>query len=67
MEKSSTRKKNIDMLEEIQYCIKDLLSDTDQLKKDIHYIKTNLQMEKKVKQDMQNLNKEDISVGWRLW
>lgn len=67
MEKSSSRKKNIDILEEIQFSIKGLLSDTAQLKRDIHYIKTNIQMEKKVKQDMENLNKQDISIGWRLW
>ena len=69
MEKSSVRKKNIEILEELSMDIKGLLNETASIKKDIHYIKTYMQTKEKVKQDLEQLkkNQEPIEVGWRLW
>lgn len=69
MENRTQRKKNIEILEDIHLAIKGLLSETDQLKKDVRYIKTYMQTKEKVKQDLEQLkqNQEPIGVGWRLW
>ncbi len=70
MENRSQRKKNIDILEDIQRVLKGLLTETDQLKRDVRYIKTQIQFNDKIKQDLQEQNpkpEEPISVGWRLW
>lgn len=70
MDRPPLRKKNIDILEDIQLTLKGLLTETDQLKRDIRYIKTFMQTKEKVKQDLDQLNKkpqEPIENGWRLW
>jgi len=70
MENRSQRKKNIDILEDIQLALKGLLTETDQLKRDVRYIKTQIQFNDKVKQDLQEQKpkpEEPINVGWRLW
>jgi len=69
MDKPTQRKKNIDVLEDIQLTLKGLLTETDQLKRDIRYIKTFMQTKEKVKQDLDQLKKhqEPIETGWRLW
>ncbi len=70
MENRTQRKKNIEILEDIHLSIKGLLSETDQLKRDVCYIKTYLHTKEKVKQDLEQLKKkpeEPIEVGWRLW
>tara|TARA_R100000388_G_scaffold74876_2_gene54253 strand:+ start:365 stop:571 length:207 start_codon:yes stop_codon:yes gene_type:complete len=68
MENRVQRKKNIEILEDIQQALKGLLNETDQLKRDVRYIKTYIQMKEKVKQDLeQQKHEEPISVGWRLW
>ena len=65
MEKSSVRKKNIEILEELSMDIKGLLNDTASIKKDIHYIKTLMQMKDKVKKDIEESKpKEEEYVGW---
>ncbi len=70
MENRSQRKKNIDILEDIHLALKGLLTETDQLKRDVRYIKTQIQFNDKVKQDLQEQKpkpEEPINVGWRLW
>ncbi len=70
MENRSQRKKNIDILEDIQRVLKGLLTETDQLKRDVRYIKTQIQFNDKIKQDLQEQKtkpEEPINVGWRLW
>jgi hypothetical protein len=70
MDNRSQRKKNIDILEDIQVVLKGLLNETDQLKRDVRYIKTQIQFNDKVKQDLQEQKpkpEEPINVGWRLW
>tara|TARA_R100001594_G_C4047591_1_gene264409 strand:- start:478 stop:681 length:204 start_codon:yes stop_codon:yes gene_type:complete len=67
MEDNSVKKKNNQILEELSMDLKGLLNDTASIKKDIHYIKTIIFMKDKVKQDQENPNQENISVGWRLW
>ena len=68
MENRVQRKKNIEILEDIQQALKGLLNETDQLKRDVRYIKTYIQMKDKVKQDLEQQKPEEpISVGWRLW
>lgn len=69
MDKPTQRKKNIDILEDIQLTLKGLLTETDQLKRDIRYIKTFMQIKEKVKQDLDQLKKpeEPSETGWRLW
>ena len=68
MENRSQRKKNIDILEDIQVALKGLLNETDQLKRDVRYIKTQIQMNDKVKQDLQELKQNQLidrgSSGW---
>jgi len=68
MENRSQRKKNIDILEDIQVALKGLLNETDQLKRDVRYIKTQIQMNDKVKQDLQELKQNELldkaSSGW---
>ena len=70
MENRSQRKKNIDILEDIQLALKGLLNETDQLKQDVRYIKTYMEMKDKVKQDHEQLKlkpKEPIETGWIGW
>jgi hypothetical protein len=71
MENRIQRKKNIDILEDIHLALKGLLTETDQLKRDVRYIKTYMEMKDKVKQDLQEQKpkppEEPINVGWRLW
>ena len=68
MENRSQRKKNTELLEDIQLSLKGLLSETDQLKRDILYIKTQIQFNDKVKQDLQELKQNELmdkaSTGW---
>lgn len=68
MENRSQRKKNIEILEDIHLAIKGLLNETDQLKRDILYIKTQIQFNDKVKQDLQELKQNELmdkaSTGW---
>lgn len=65
MEKNSVRKKNTEILEDISLDIKGLLNDTASIKKDIHYIKTILQMKDKVQKDIEESKpKEEEYVGW---
>lgn len=68
MENRSQRKKNIDILEDIQIALKGLLNETDQLKQDVRYIKTQIQFNDKVKQDLQELKQNQLldksSSGW---
>ena len=68
MDNRSQRKKNIDILEDIQVVLKGLLNETDQLKRDVRYIKTQIQMNDKVKQDLQELKQNELldkaSSGW---
>ncbi len=70
MENQVQRKKNIELLEDIQLTLKCLSEDTAQLKQDVRYIKTLIQMKDKVKQDQeeQKLKLDDpLNTGWRLW
>jgi|TARA_R100001463_G_scaffold20669_2_gene50136 hypothetical protein len=65
MENNSVKKKNHEILEELSLDLKCLLNDTTSIKKDIHYIKTLLQMKDKVKQDREEQNIIDkASSGW---
>ncbi len=68
MENRSQRKKNTELLEDIQLSLKGLLSETDQMKRDILYIKTQIQFNDKVKQDLQELKQNELmdkaSSGW---
>jgi len=68
MENRSQRKKNIDILEDIQLSLKGLLNETDQLKQDVRYIKSQMQMNDKVRQDLQELKQNQLldkgSSGW---
>ncbi len=65
MEKSSVKKKNNEILEDISLDIKGLLNDTASIKKDIHYIKTILQMKDQVKKHIEESKpKEEEYVGW---
>jgi len=68
MENRSQRKKNIDILEDIQLALKGLLNETDQLKQDVRYIKSQMQMNDKVRQDLQELKQNQLldkgSSGW---
>tara|TARA_R110001592_G_scaffold122455_5_gene329296 strand:+ start:521 stop:718 length:198 start_codon:yes stop_codon:yes gene_type:complete len=65
MEKHSQRKKNIEILEDIHLALKGLLSETNQMKNDIQYIKLRLDAERKVRED--KAKAEPIETGWRLW
>jgi len=70
MENRIQRKRNIEILEDIHLALKGLLTETDQLKRDVRYIKTQIQFNDKVKQDLQEQKpkpEEPINVGWRLW
>ncbi len=70
MENRSQRKKNIEILEDIHLAIKGLLKETDQMKNDIRYIKTQIQINEKVRQDLEQLKvkpQDTISAGWSLW
>jgi hypothetical protein len=68
MERPIQRKKNTELLEDIQLSLKDLLKETDQMKRDIRYIKTYMQTKEKVKQDLQEIKQEQLidkaSSGW---
>ena len=68
MENRSQRKKNIDILEDIQLALKGLLNETDQLKQDVRYIKSQMQMKDKVRKDLQELKQNQLldkgSSGW---
>lgn len=65
MDNNSVKKKNHEILEELSMDLKCLLNDTTSIKKDIHYIKTLLQMKDKVKQDREEQNIIDkASSGW---
>lgn len=68
MENRVQRKKNIEILEDIQLSLKGLLSETDQLKRDVRYIKTQIQINEKVRQDLQELKQNQLmdkaSSGW---
>ena len=66
MDKHSQRKKNIDILEDIHLALKGLLSETNQMKNDIQYIKLRLDAERKVREAKPKLE-EPIETGWRLW
>ena len=65
MDKHSQRKKNIEILEDIHLALKGLLSETNQMKNDIQYIKLRLDAERKVRED--KAKAEPIETGWRLW
>ena len=65
MENPVHRKKNIELLEDIQLTLKCLSEDTDQLKEDVRYIKTLIQMNYKVEKDREQNNIIDkASSGW---
>ena len=68
MENRSQKKKNIELLEDIQLSLKGLLSETDELKRDIRYIKSQIQINEKVRQDLQELKQKQLmdkaSSGW---
>ena len=65
MENPVHRKKNIELLEDIQLTLKCLSEDTDQLKQDVRYIKTLIQMNNKVEKDREQNNIIDkASSGW---
>mgnify|MGYP001169701485 CR=1 FL=1 len=67
MEKHSQRKKNIDILEDIHLALKGLLTETNQMQKDIHYIKLRLDAERKVREDKAKTQEPTETTGWRLW
>jgi hypothetical protein len=65
MDNRVQRKKNIELLEDIQLTLKCLSQDTDQLKQDVRYIKTLIQMKDKVEKDREEHNIIDkASSGW---
>jgi|DEB0MinimDraft_6_1074348.scaffolds.fasta_scaffold14753_2 hypothetical protein len=68
MENRSQKKKNIELLEDIQLSLKGLLRETDELKRDIRYIKSQIQINEKVRQDLQELKQQQLmdkaSSGW---
>jgi hypothetical protein len=65
MENPVQRKKNIELLEDIQLTLKCLSEDTAQLKQDVRYIKTLIQMKDKVEKDREEHNIIDkASSGW---
>jgi hypothetical protein len=65
MENPVQRKKNIELLEDIQLTLKCLSEDTTQLKQDVRYIKTLIQMKDKVEKDREEHNIIDkASSGW---
>ena len=61
MDKPPQRKKNIDILEDIQLTLKGILTETDQLKRDVRYIKTLIELKVNVNKPPEP---KPESTGW---
>ncbi len=65
MDNPPQRKKNIDILEDIQLTLKGLLTETDQLKRDVRYIKTLIELKVNVNKPPEpKPEPKPESTGW---